>query len=93
MRFKKEKIKQIDNQILQLLKEKGELFTSHIAKEVGKDFDFIMNRMVFLFNKNKVDAVVGSKFTRRFKQRRIWILSQKTKKELKNGKKENDTRN
>jgi len=77
MKISKEKIQKISEQILFFLYSNNprSFFTSHIAKELARDEEFIKNLLIDLHKKNlilKIDKnPLGNKYLRRIR----WKLS------------------
>jgi predicted transcriptional regulator len=86
MKISEEKRKKISEQILFFLfiESPKPIFTSHIAKEIARDEEFVKKIMEDLCKSNFVIKVNKNKLGKEYKLRNRWILSESTYKFYKN---------
>lgn len=73
-KLSKNKIELIEEHIKEILMICRPLYTSEIAKVLGRDEEFILKIMKALEEKKMVGYLDGSKYTKTFVRRKLWII-------------------
>jgi len=78
MKISKNKLEKISEQILAVIYSKSPqpLFTSHIAKEIARDEEFVKNLLLGLKEKNILTEIKKNPKGKEYKKRSRWKFSE-----------------